>query len=220
MVNHIQLNLLVVCVDYSDYLEDTIKHNLDLFDTLHIVTSSKDLATQELCLKYSGKINCIITDLFYSNGALFNKGSSINYALSTIERKNWILVGDADCLYPKNIKKDLINSDKNCLYTYRRKLVANKKHMYDIKNNVADPLGHHNKNVHLGIGYCQIFNFESRFFPKQNYYPTTSNNASTSDIAFSRNWPSKFRKVIESDYVLHLGELCKNWKGRKSPVWT
>lgn len=218
-LNYAPINLISVSVNYADYLEDTLRYNHKIFDLIYIITIDSDKDTINICNQYNNVI-CVQTKSFYGRNKIFNKGAGLNYCLSSIERSGWCVIGDADCVFPKKIKNDIIHCDTTCLYTYNRGLVKDKQHLKDIMNNIKTPNYYHNGNIHRILGYCQLFNFASPFFPKNEpFYPTRYKNAAGSDIDFSNHWPRNKKIVIRSSNILHLGPRCVNWNGRKSPIW-
>lgn len=213
-----ELNLVSTCVNYSDYLEDTLRYNHTTFGKIYIITCPSDLDTIAVCEKYTN-VYCIVTDLFHKNGSVFNKGRAINYWLTRIQKKGWLVIGDSDCVFPKTIIEDIRNINKNNLYSYPRHIAKNKQHLSDIIYNKVDPLFLPNRNAKKILGYCQLFNLESH---KGSHvqYPTYSRDASKSDIVFSSNWSSRNRIVLNNSYVIHLGEISTNWRGRRTKKWT
>ena len=98
---------IIVCVNYSDFLAHTLPHNKTHFDNLIVITDTKDEKTKELCEYYH--VRCIQTDIFYENGDSFNKGAAINYGLSQLEKKDWVIHLDADIYLPPLTRNILEN---------------------------------------------------------------------------------------------------------------
>lgn len=72
--NALFLEGVTVCVNYADFLDVTLTHNLAHFDEFVVVTSHGDRQTQLVCAKHS--VTCIETDVFHERrGDAFNKGS-------------------------------------------------------------------------------------------------------------------------------------------------
>jgi hypothetical protein len=212
------ISLLLTCVNYSDYLEETINYNTNIFDNIYVITTPEDILTQKICSLYNN-ITIYKTSIFTKHASSFNKGAALNEGLKLMPKNQWILVGDSDCIYPECIKKEIKNLDKNKLYSYPRHNVKNKKHLQDIFCHSYPPILLKNKNVKTILGYCQIFHSSSFFFNKNPHYSTRYKNASRSDIAFSSKWPRQQKQVLNCGYVLHLGETGINWSGRKSGKW-
>src|SRR5580693_7111178 len=72
----LRLEAVTVCVGFDDLLDLTLGLNHPHLDTLIVVTSHADRATQAVAKKH-GAI-CVQTDLFGKNGRNFNKGAAIN----------------------------------------------------------------------------------------------------------------------------------------------
>ena len=74
---------VIICVDYSDFLSETLSSNRSLFDKLVVVTSLTDQKTKTLCDFYN--VECVQTDVFYKGAAPFNKGLGINEGLKKLK---------------------------------------------------------------------------------------------------------------------------------------
>ena len=61
-----RLEAIVVCVNYSDFLEHTLPENMKYFDRVVVVTSPEDRATQALCNRLG--VDFIETTVFYEYG--------------------------------------------------------------------------------------------------------------------------------------------------------
>lgn len=229
------LNLLITCVNYSDYLSDTLNHNIHIFDKLYIVTTSEDKETNKIIEQFNSIRNNIIplyTNIFFEDGPWgkthFNKGGALNFGLSNIEHKDWIIIGDADIIYPSNIINQLPNLEIDCMHgMYRYKIFKREEislaiqsyqteEKYDMYLNNA--IIQYGQRKHGIIGYCQLFNFSSICIKDGFSYPQGP-TAFAVDTIFSRGYfPRKYRR-LHKNYCLHLGEACKNWKGRVTKQW-
>lgn len=96
------MRAIMVSVDYSDILAVTLPYNRSHFDEVYIVTS---IADYDNVLRIAEPLGAkvIPTDLFYADGAKFNKFRSLEYGLDVMGRHGWISVMDADVLWPKNL---------------------------------------------------------------------------------------------------------------------
>jgi len=216
--NNPSLYLLLTCVNYADYLEDTCIYNTQIFDKIYIITTKEDIHTQKICSLYTNIVT-YITNMFTMNKAIFNKGVCLNYGLSKIPENSWLVIGDADCIYPSCIRNDILQLDHNKLYSYKRHKVLNKKHLKDIINNNVEPIFLPNRNSRNILGYCQLFHKQSLFFQKNPNYPINYKSAGGCDSRFAAKWPREHKQVLQSGHVLHLGETNINWYGRKSINW-
>lgn len=228
------LNLLITCVNYSDYLESTLIYNINNFDNIYIVTTTQDVYTHNTiqALNIKNNIRVINTNIFFEDGpwgkTYFNKGGAINFALSQIEQKDWLLIGDADIIYPSKIKDELSTLNIDVLYGMYRYKVYNKTNMLNIIENqknqidnqyLNEAIAHYGMRRHGIVGYCQLFNFNSiRLKDNLISYPQGS-SARYVDTRFSKHYfPRKYRALLNK-YCLHLGPTCVNWTGRKSEQW-
>lgn len=213
------ISFICVCVNYADYLEETLKYNYSIFDNIYIITTQSDNKTKEIAKKYSN-ISIIETDIFYKNNHPFNKGAAINLALQSIKNADWILIGDADCIYPHNLKNLIINLDKNCLYGMKRTIVSCSKELNEILTGKHQPKLRLEKAMHYTPGYFQLLNLSAdKFINKQIKYPEFP-TAQRVDRWFAKyNFPYNERKIIDESFVIHLGPTTINWSGRKSEIW-
>jgi hypothetical protein len=217
------INMICCCINYSDYLEDCLFYNNNIFNTIYVVTSNTDKPTIDLCSKYKN-VQCILTESFFKNKAVFNKGAAQDYALSIIPNTGWLLIGDADCIYPSIINDQIINADVNNLYSLHRIDIKSKK---ELQNFIDQGMG---CNIELtngwyhpwaGNGYCQLFNFDSLFYKKGSLYVGGNWNhpyADIADVAFQSRWPQNNRVVLKG-LIAHLGYPDTNWRGRITAKW-
>lgn len=76
------ISSITVCVNYSDYLETSLKHNSEHFDEIIIVSDTKDNKTHQLCVDRN--IKCIKTDIFYEDNKPFFKSGGINLGIGLL----------------------------------------------------------------------------------------------------------------------------------------
>lgn len=217
-----RLEAVIVCVDYSDCLDFCIRYNRNNFDNIVIVTSPKDIATQDLVRAFG--INPVITNAFYEDGAIFNKGKAINEGYKHLQYHDWVLNLDADIILPNNLRKNFFNSHPNVNHFFWMKRMD----LSDPKDIETVLLQRNYKKLKVmaddgGLGYFQLFNTKSIHFQNTlaatnlRPYPEDSKDASQSDIQFRDKWPLRHIKEIANTGCLHLGESMKNWQGRITP---
>ncbi len=216
--NRIQrLNIVLTCVNYSDLLAVSLSENIKIIDPrfITVVTDSSDVLTQRLCGIFG--VNCIITDKFYDDGAAFNKGKAINEGIKSIENPDWILLTDADIVFPPNfmsvLNEKTVNINK--LYATSRYLCRN----YDtyLKYKAGQITLSEMDGVHRcpPVGYFQLFSYNHpSIINKEKIYPETSIDASWSDMLFADRFTQK--ECIQTIKLIHLGDDSQNWKGRKT----
>ena len=193
-----KMDVVIVSVNYNDFLIVSLENNIKIFENITVVTSTNDFLCQKICEKFG--VNCVVTDVMYENNAVFNKGKAINEGIRSIPDPDYILLLDADILVMEQINLDLLEED--VLYTSDRYMVTDyQKYLYeDIKKD-----NFLQKNQ--GLGFFQLFNFSMC-----TEYPQSSIDASSDDIKFRDKF--ELRKNIKN-FIIHLG-IDSNWKGRKS----
>ena len=198
-----KLDVVIVSVNYNDFLLISLENNLKVFENITVVTSSSDFMCQMICEKF--KVNCIVTDIMYEDGAVFNKGKAINEGIRSITEPDYILLLDADIVVMEEIDVDSLEDD--VLYTSNRYMVPN----FDLYQSYISGLVSKDDVFLLegnnGLGFFQLFNYGMNA-----EYPEYSTDAADDDFIFRDSFDLK--KGIEK-VVIHLGK-DSNWKGRKS----
>jgi hypothetical protein len=198
-----KIDVVIVSVNYNDYLEITLPLNLKIFNNITIVTTKEDKNCIEICEKYN--VNIVLTERLYENGAEFNKGKAINDGIESLEDPDFILLLDSDIIVTEPI--DIDSLQNNVLY-YCDRINLEKYEDYEsfLSGNTK-----YNLESSGPIGYFQLFDYKK--YLKVGKYPIGSSDASWSDVKFSR-YITKQSKLIHP--VLHLGQTGINWKGRVS----
>ena len=128
----VNINAVCVCVNYSDFLAYTLPINKHHFNSIVIVTDTKDVETKRICEMLN--VHCVHTDVFYEGGAKFRKGAGINKGLDLLDTlvgfrqhgggalnpnnaqeeynvtDEWYVHLDADILLPPDFKEQLIEA--------------------------------------------------------------------------------------------------------------
>ena len=223
---------VIVCVNYADFLAQTLPHTLNHLDKVVVVTDSKDTHTQLLCHYYD--VECIVTDSFYDDGAVFNKGKGINAGLQRLSQRDWVLHLDADVFLPPRTRLilDSIYLDPLAVHGLDRmncvgfanwiRYLANPKLMhqgYYLVHGNSFPHGsrvsHYNQDGWFPIGFFQLWNPLKSGIVR---YPECNQGADHTDVVFAKAFPIDRRRFIPDFYVIHLeSEVVKmgaNWNGR------
>ena len=202
-----KIDVVIVSVDYNDFLALTLKNTTGILNVT-VVTSPTDIICQELCRKFGA--NCVITERMYEKGAVFNKGKAINEGIKSLKNPEWIILLDADIYLQSDFLEVLKSTELNYqnLVVCKRLILDN----YDLFLEWQD-----NKSVGRlerakGFGFFQMFNIKK--FPRNlKIFPENSNDASWSDLTFR----DLFKNETElNTTVLHFGQTCQNWQGRKT----
>jgi GR25 family glycosyltransferase involved in LPS biosynthesis len=204
-----KLDVVIVSVNYNDFLAVSLQHNVEIFDNITIVTSESDILCQKICEKFG--VNCVVTNIMYEDNSEFNKGKAINYGIKSLNNPDFILLLDADIIVRG--KLDLENLNENILYTSPRYICKSYNQLNEVISNGKILDDNFQFEGDKGIGFFQLFNINHQSIDKDKVYPETSTDASWDDLIFRDKFPN--REVI-SNKVIHLGDPYVNWKGRKS----
>lgn len=235
-----KLQALTVSVNYSDFLIHTLQENHFLFDKWIIVTSPSDRDTQKLCKLYSNVV-CISTNLFYANGARFNKYAGINEGLKYIDDDAWVLFIDSDICLHKETRRVLENIplNNNCIYGIDRLNCVGEEQWFSFKkrrdlvvdnwlltnafmtwgSRLVHYYGYENGNGKFAgwnpLGYFQLCH-RSSF----SSYPMKEDGADHCDLLFARQYTRENRVHIPELMAIHLESKFihkgVNWYGRIS----
>lgn len=228
-----RIEAVVVCHNYSDFLEHTLPENVELLDRLVVVTHPDDKDTQKLCTKYG--VDCIPTRLMHEDNDKFNKGRCINLGLSHLRHEDWLLHMDADVLLPHKFRKmldyaklkseNIYGADRlNCLSfdnweRHKHKIHPQHQWRFMVTPVSEFPLG--SRLIHQEYGYCPIGYFQLWHSSQRKTYPIVTGSAEHSDVMFAVQWARENRILLPELFVFHLesdGDLPMgiNWNGRKS----
>lgn len=206
------MNSITVCVEYDDFLQITLPRNLRHFTDTLVVTSPEDQKTQALT-KYLG-CKCLVTDVFYRDGASFNKGAAMEEGFDYLGREGWICVWDADIVMPVEWS---FNRNPSCLYSPARRILEDPTLFTD---DLDWKTLRNSTNINEFAGYFQLFH--SSALKKLPWYGTDWTHAGGCDSDFEQKF-SMGNKCRTSFDVLHLGpegieylntRIGADWSGR------
>jgi len=204
---------ITVCVQYDDLLAVALPWNLHHFKEVVVVTSPADTATQELCRElneqYAGnKIKLHVTDAFYRNGAKFNKGLAVEEGLDVLGRDGWMLIWDADTLFPITMR---MPRQIGKLYTPHRYILEDVQKWRTDLDWTKLPM----RVEQEWPGYFQLFHADDPVLQTRPWYGIDYKHAGGCDSVFQNKWHGSNRLRPEFN-VLHLGPHGTNWYGRTS----
>ncbi len=171
------IEAIIVSFGMLDLLSITLPRNLPELDHVIIVTKPEDKETVEYCKSLnSNKISVVTTDAFTYDGAVFNKGLSIDVGLRYLRYNEWVVLMDNDCVLIKDYHQKFLNSatDKEYIYGSRRLLLETKQDWIEFSSGLFAE-----SNYLLPRGFCygfhSSFHYESstyqRLLKETNGYP-------------------------------------------------
>jgi len=232
----LRLEMVTTCVGFDDILDVTLAKNHPHFDTVIVVTTHADKATQKVCRKHS--VICVQTDLFFKNGRKFNKGAAINSGFDYFQWYGIRMHLDADIILPDNFRRILFNHsylERDCIYGADRVNVVGidkvKKLVYSLDNQqkyrlILGPIEEANTQPKLGHrlvcslrGYLPLGFFQLWHASCQKPYPYSLGTAAHDDMMFSALWPESKRRLLPGAICYQvLGKnpkIGENWEGRR-----
>lgn len=236
-----KLEAIIICRDYSDFLEHTLPENLQHFDDVVVVTHPDDKQTQKVCSRNS--VDCVQTHLFTERGHSLNKGAAINVGIDHLQRRDWLLHIDADIVLPHSFRrmldkhqlnrKNIYGSDRLNVYGYeawlkiKNKLVPHyqDKWFIDPGFSHAEALPENcrlgARVVHMEYGWIPIGFFQLWHSSQPHRYNYKRGAAAGTDVMFPVNWAREDRILLPEVVCYHLDSekahrIGTNWKGRKS----
>jgi hypothetical protein len=230
------LEAVTVCVNYSDFLAETIASNRPHIDRWIIVTSPDDHATLDLC--HDHNLEVVATRDFHRGGDAFNKGRAIERGLGMLAHSDWLLHLDADIALPGDFRESLDDADLDpaCIYGVDRIMVQGYEAWAGLKrrgflrrswhctvSHREFPVGARWADVRYGyvpIGFFQLWSqvADHRRGIRLRRYPDNHQDAARADVKFALQWDRRDRVLLPEVVVAHLesepARMGANWKGR------
>ncbi len=228
-----KIECVIVCVDYADFLAETLPHNLPHFDRTLVITAPGDGETQELCRKLS--VPYYATNVFTRDGDKFNKARGIDFGLGYLRHNDWIVHLDADTYLPPTTRlwlqsrsldrESIYGIDRvNCIgYEPWKKFLADHHtgHDYMCRTKIPpfpllDRISIRDYGGYIPIGFFQMWHGSLG-----RRYPIAKGDAEHTDVLHAIQWDDAHRHLIPEIIGVHLqsnpAPLGANWKGRTTP---
>jgi hypothetical protein len=233
----IHVEAITVCVGYDDFLAETARYNLPLFDRWIIVTTPDDHATRELCRRRN--LHCLLSEDAQKGD--FAKGRLIERGLHLLSAEGWRLHLDADIVLPPRFRHltEAADLQKDTIYGVDRLMVRSwdewqqvqrSRYLHDqysyhsqVKFPAHLPLGSRWVSPQLGycpIGYFQLWHSSADLYKgiRSKPYPVKHNDACRTDVQHALQWDRSRRALLPEIVAIHLesqlAPLGANWKGR------
>lgn len=204
----LQIRGITICVQYDDLLAITLPRNAVHMAEVVVVTHPSDVRTKRIVEEVPNAI-LYETDAFYRYGAKFNKGLAMEEGFDVLGREGWLLVWDADTLFPPTLNLPVLKPGK--LYTPYRRILNDPTQWFD-GFDWKQASQHRDKEW---CGYFQLFHASDAVLRQRPWYGVNFTHCGGCDSVFQRRWHqcNKIRPPFE---VLHLGPRDTNWFGRAS----
>lgn len=162
-----KIECVIVCFKYLDYLKLTLQRNLDIYDTVIVVTLPNDPVV-DFCLTFNtNKLIIVETDAMFANGANWNKGAAQAVGLEYLRYGKFFNILDSDILNPPDFREKFFNFaiNKQLAYGPRRFLLPTRA---DYEDFISGRTSEKDYLLLRGAiyGFHQIFHFESDSYQK------------------------------------------------------
>jgi len=201
-----KLDVVILSVDYNDFLILTLAKNIQFFENITVITTKEDLVCQQICNKLGVKF--LTTDAMYRGGSKFNKGAAMEFAIKSLDNPEFILLLDCDIIIKNPI--DVSKLECDVLYTKDRVILEDYQTWLSYQKNGVEFENSQINPDERGLGFFQLFHIDSKCIDRNSPYPTDSGDASWTDLKFR----DKFQKRVNLGRCVHLGSPYKNWSGR------
>lgn len=189
---------------YARTLEVCLWRNMRHLSECVVVTSPDDAEVQAVASRIPGVRVCV-TDAMYRHGARFNKGLAFEEGFDFLGRHGWILIHDADVIFPNDLPLDRCIPTR--LYGCHRRIVRDPNDWTP----EADWRQWPRLRDNAPIGFFQLFH-ASAVADKRPWYDVSFAHAGGGDAAFMQHWRRNDWIMLPCD-VLHLGPVDLNWMG-------
>ena len=203
------MRAILVSVDYGDILERTLPYNRHHFDEVLVVTTPTDFETIEVATQNDAEV--YTTEVFYEEGAIFNKWKALEEGLDFYGRHGWMVLLDADVFWPGIIPE--YQREVGYLYAPLRRMMRPIDEDIPPEEQWSQFKVH--RNVREWAGYSQIFHADDTHLGPPPWHQTNWTHAGGADSFFQRKWPAS-HKIRPPFEVLHIGAAAANWCGRVS----
>ena len=206
------MRAIIVCVGYDDLLSLSLPRNAHHFEEIIVVTTPMDLSTYAVVANVENAMS-FRTTAFHQDGAEFNKGRSLERALSMLGRDGWICHLDADVILPRKIDWPKLKVGQ--LYLGRRRICEDIELGAKLPEDQWEDYPVCQEQIDWP-GFFQLFHADDPVLAQRPWYPTDWRHAGGADTEFNNKWSQEKRELVGFE-VLHLGTPRLNWWGRQTP---
>lgn len=235
-----RIEAVTVCVGYDDFLVETVKENIGLFDRWIIVTSKDDEKTRDVARRFS--LPTVISEDHHRDSPIdFNKGRLIERGLQHTSAYGWRVHIDADIILPRNFRNLVqtahLSTEK--IYGMDRLMCKSREHYEELKKSgwyhgndyhcrvnfpktnhqVGSRWSHHSEG-YVPIGFFQMWHSDADLYKgaRVRPYPIHHNDACRTDVQHGLQWDRDQRELLPEMVAIHLeshpAPLGANWNGR------
>jgi len=168
--------------------------------------ATRDLAFDAMRRYPGGRVALYATDVFYANGAWFNKGAAMEEARGSMPWEDWILFLDADVVPEADWKEkvDAAGLQSGKLYGCRR---LNARDQTWIDNPLCAAIA----DDRVGYGYFQLFHSADPLVQKRPLLERHWVHGGNYDSMFLLRWPRAEELNLR---LWHIGGPSHNWYGK------
>lgn len=190
---------------YGRTLDICLIRNMRHMTECLVVTAPGDPAI-EVARQVPG-VRVLETTAFTDYGAKFNKGLAMEQGFDVMGRHGWILIHDADILFPDC--PAIHNLMPGYLHGAKRHIIDDPAEWSPVMNWTRLPLARDGGP----IGFFQLFHADDPAVKdKRPWYDVSFPHAGGCDAYFIEHWPSG-RHHITATNCLHFGPKDHNWFG-------
>lgn len=148
-----KLDVVIVSVDYNDFLILTLAKNIQFFENITVITTKEDLVCQRICNKLGVKF--LTTDAMYRGGSKFNKGAAMEFAIKSLDNPEFILLLDCDIIIEDPI--DVSKLECDVLYTKDRVILEDYQTWLSYQKNGVEFENSQINPDERGLGFFSYF---------------------------------------------------------------
>jgi hypothetical protein len=190
---------------YADLLRITLPRNMRHFTEALVVTAPGDPSI-EVAKSVPG-VRVYETNDFYAYGAKFNKGLCIERSFDVLGRHGWLLIHDADIIFPDDLHLERLQMGK--LHGAKRRILDDPSAWHPGLDWGSCPLSKDGGP----IGFAQLFHADDPCLAgKPFWYDPTFAHGGGGDAAFMSHWGAGKFCMLPVE-CLHLGPKDKHWFG-------
>lgn len=211
------MHCITVAVGFADILRRSLPWNRQHFDAVLLVTSTAAADDEVVSIAADYSCDVLRTNVFYANGAAFNKFAALEEAVSQLTLRDWVCFLDVDILLPDDTSQQVAKLQPGCIYNPPRRMLLDAFGEIPPQSRWCElPLGPPAVTGNIMAGYMQIFHAGDAVLQQRPWYDLDLSNASDGDTRFARRWAKRDRRRPGFE-VCHLGPDSVNWCGRVIP---